>query len=94
MVTLCLSRSITLELLGVFLASSSKDWTDELLLDFLGDGEESEWVAAAARKREARVVLIGTEVEAVLRFSSEEDLRCSVASSDSDRPAAFLVRLE
>lgn len=71
-----LSLSSNLEFLGDFvLPSSTKDCTDELLVDFLGDGDESERFAAAALRRDVRVVLIGTEVEAVLRFSSEEDLR-------------------
>lgn len=74
------------------LQSSSNDWAEELRFDFLGAGKDSECWAAAALKREARVVLIGTEVEAVARFSSEEDLRCSAISSEGGR--SLLVRLK
>lgn len=37
---------------------------------------------AAALRRDVRVVLIGTEVEAAVRLSSEEDLSWSAVSSD------------
>lgn len=74
------------------LLSSINDWVEELRFDFFGD--VSEWWVAAALKREARVVLIGTDVEAVARFSSEEDLRWSAVSSEGSGPLLLRLKLK
>lgn len=91
---LCLLFFLSLSMIfdGLVLLSSRSDWAEELRLDFLVVGVESETFAAAALKREVRVVLIGTEVEAVARFSSEEDLRWTEVSSEGGQ--SLLARLE